>query len=274
MSRADLHRRARRALLGAAVFSPQSVTILTVGLVSFALNIGLFGLPAVTWLAFGGVAELIYIGATLTDRRAASHAISQMFERTFSPAHIDNVHVRQRVEQALAYYRNMQALLKQASGVRRVQIEATLGEVDTWIEQIFRVAGRIDSYENNELINRDRLRVPNEINVIRQRLANETDQGIRQELYDSIQLKETQLENLQALTNNIKRANIQLDNTLSALGTIYTQMQLLDTQALQGGRTQRLKQEINEQVLSLRDTIEAIDDMQQMQAYSFSDTAS
>jgi hypothetical protein len=89
-------------------------------------------------------------------------------------------------------------------------------------------------------------------------------------LEETIRLKETQLSNLKMLETNVKRADIQLDNTLTALGTVYAQVQLLDSKEVDGRRAHRLRQEIQDEVLSLKDTIEALDDVQATSSYAVS----
>lgn len=270
MTKSDLYRRARRSMLRGALLSPQSLSIILISLFGVGLRVSFLGAGPELWLGFGAMAETFFIGATLTDKRAAAQAVSSMFTRNFSPAEIKNPHARQRLEQALEYYRNMQRYAVETAGARRVQIESTVAGIDDWVEQIFRIAKRIDNYAENDLINRDRLRVPNDINIMRQRFASEVDSHLQRELQEAIQLKETQWQNLQQLDKNIKRADIQLDNTLSALGTIYTQLQLMDSKAVEGGRTQRIKQEINSEILALQDTIDAIDDVQSNSLYTLS----
>jgi hypothetical protein len=110
--------------------------------------------------------------------------------------------------------------------------------------------------------------VPQDLESLRRRLERESDQGVRTELEEAIQTKETQLANLRSLENNIKRADIQLDHTLSALGTVYAQMQLIDSKDVGSSRTQRLHEEIRDEVASLQDTISAIDEVQSYQGYS------
>lgn len=104
--------------------------------------------------------------------------------------------------------------------------------------------------------------VPHDLKDLQRRLARETDPAVRAELEEAIQTKETQLANLRTLENNIKRADIQLDHTLSALGTVYAQVQLIDARDVDSARTRRLQDEIREEVLSLADTIAAIDEVQ------------
>jgi hypothetical protein len=250
-------------MLRGAIFSPQSVAILVISLVAFILNVGFLGGPSLLWLVFGLIAELAYVGATFSDPGAASAAVNRMFVERYNPAAIQNSRSRRRLNQAMEYYNNITQFAQGKSGAMQAQIEATLSEIDDWIEQIYKIAQRIDRYEENSLINRDRERVPEEIKSLERRVAAEKDEQVKAALRETIQLKRTQLAHLSTLESNIRRADIQLDNTLSALGTIYTQFQVVDSKHIDSGRTQRLRQEIHDEVSSLRDTIDAIDDVQQ-----------
>ena len=261
-------KQAKRAIISSALFSPQSATIVVVSLIGFAMGISVLGMLPSFWLVFGAAGILAYLWATITDPDAVSNVVSRMFEREYNPMDIRNLRARQRLQQALEYVQNIQRLGQQQGGAMRTQIAATVSEIDDWVEQIHKIARRIDIYEDNTLINRDRARVPNELNVLRQRLENEADERVKTELEGTVRLKETQLSNLKMLETNIKRADIQLDNTLAALGTIYAQVQLLDSKEVDGRRAHRLRQEIQDEVLSLKDTIEALDDVQATSSYA------
>ena len=171
MPRSDIQRRARTAIFRSAILSPQSLSLGLISILGAGLGIEFLGASPIVWLIFGAIAEVAYLGSTLTDVKANSRAVAQMFQREFNPAEIKNRHARQRLEQSLEYYRNMQVLAAQTAGARRVQIDATIGEVDDWVEQIFRIAKRIDNFKENTLIARDHLRVPDEIKMLQQRLA-------------------------------------------------------------------------------------------------------
>jgi hypothetical protein len=261
-------KQAKRAIIRSALFSPQSATIAVVSIIGFAMEISVLGMLPGVWLILGTVGILAYLWATITDPAAVSSVVSRMFERQYNPMDIRNLRARQRLQQALEYVQNIQRLGQQQGGAMRTQIEATVSEIDDWVEQIYKIARRIDIYEDNTLINRDRARVPNELNVLRQRLENEPDERVKTELEGTVRLKETQLSNLKMLETNIRRADIQLDNTLAALGTIYAQVQLLDSKEVDGRRAHRLRQEIQDEVLSLKDTIEALDDVQATGSYA------
>jgi hypothetical protein len=262
----DMQGRALRAIFSAAFFSVESAVII-------ALSIGLFGLgylpfdwwQAGFWLIFGAVAEALYLGVTVTDPKAAQHAVDIMLTEQFSPNDIKSPVARERLKRALEYRRLIGEAANRHGGAMRTSINATASEINDWIEQIYRLAKRMDGFEENEVITRDRRMVPQDLKNLRRRLENEDAPSVRAELEEAIQTKETQLANLRSLENNVKRADIQLDHTLSALGTVYAQVQLIDSKDLDSARAQRLQDDIRDEVLSLQDTISAIDDVQHYQ---------
>ena len=68
--------------------------------------------------------------------------------------------------------------------------------------------------------------------------------------------------NLNATVHSGKRAALSLENTLSSLGTVHAQMALLGTRKVDSTGARRLRQDIREEVSSLQDTLEAMDEVQ------------
>ena len=155
----------------------------------------------------------------------------------------------------------MAELVSQQTGAMRLSFQETLDEIDDWIENIYRLARRMDVFEDDAILARDRRAVPDELRKLRQRLSSESGVTVREELGQAIQLKEQQLTNLNKVADNMKRADIQLDNTLAALGTLYAQMQVIDTKDLDSARARRLRDEIHDEVTELEDTILAMDEV-------------
>ena len=262
----DMRRRAWRTILKSAFFSVESALIIALALLFFGL-----GYQPVSWwqsgywLALGAVAEAIYLGATITDPQASQRAVSAMLSERFDPGDIRNPTARERVKRALEYQRLIREAAARHRGAMRRSIETTADEVNDWIEHIYNLARRLDAFEANRVLVRDRRMVPYELQRLQRRLRNETDPAVRAELEETIRTIEAQLANLQALENNLKRADIQLDHTLSALGTVYTQVQLLDAKDVDSSRTRRLQSEIREEVSSLQDTLAALEEVQSYQ---------
>ena len=60
----------------------------------------------------------------------------------------------------------------------------------------------------------------------------------------------------------MEKAEYRLDETLTALGTVYSQILVVDARDVESGRAQRLDQDIDEQVQALQDIVETVDELQ------------
>ena len=60
------------------------------------------------------------------------------------------------------------------------------------------------------------------------------------------------------------QAQIQLDHTLAAMGTVYMQAKLIGTTEANSGRAQRLQADMLEQVQQLEDTRTAMEEMRNL----------
>jgi len=259
----DMRDRAWKAIFSSAFFSVESALIIALSLILFGVGFAPFeAWQAWYWLVFGALAEALYLGVTVSDPDANRKIVGQLLSDRFDPDDVRNPAARDRLKRAIEYHRLITEAAARFGGPTRRSIDATASQISDWVEQIYRLALRLDSFEENPIINRDRRMVPHDLKDLQRRLARETDPGVRAELEEAIQTKETQLANLRSLENNIKRADIQLDHTLAALGTVYAQVQLIDARDVDSARAQRLQSEIRDEVLSLSDTIAAIDEVQ------------
>lgn len=263
--REKLHQRAVRAVWQDAVFRWESaVTIaLTMLLAFFVPN-----LPAPLewwqwwmWMVAGGLAEAALVLTHITDPASAAAAVSRLFRQEYDPREIKSRDARSRVEKALEYRAGIAAVVAEQTGAMRVNLEQTLDEIDDWVGQIYRLAKRMDTVGRYTLLDRDRTSVPREIGNLRRRLEREESPTVRQELEAAIRLKEQQIQNLNAVLDNRKRAELQLENTLAALGTIYAQVQVIDTKDSDSARARRLRDEIHDEVAELQDTILAMEEV-------------
>ena len=264
-----IQQRALTAMLTDAFFTWPSAILIGFSIIAFFL------LPAIFawwqpwfWIVFGVVAEAIYLAATLTDPVANQEAVSRMLTERFDPRGIKNISARQRMQKALEYKRSIDDFVNRQTGARKVSLGQTADEINNWIERIYQLAKAIDTFDDNQIIDRDRRAVPTELENLKRRMAVETDPGVKSELQDAINIRQQLLNNLSSITNAVKRTDIKLDNTLAQLSTVYAQMQLLDSKEIDGGRSQRLRAEIQDEIASLSDTISAMDDVYSYQGYN------
>lgn len=262
--RSEVHERATGAVLRQAIFSWQSLITLVITLVLF------FGVQITAlefwqqwfWLVLGAVVQGVFIVSQLADPDAAQKAIASEFESKYDLRAIKSAKSRQRLQSALEYRRNMLALVNRHKGAMRVNLQQTVDDINDWIAHMYDLALHIDAFDSNELVIRDRRTVPQQLEKTRLRAQREQDPALRADLERQIQQLEQQLANLDATVNSVKRAEIQLESTLSSLGTIYAQMALLGTKEVDSARAQRLRLEIQDEVSSLQDTLDAMDEVQ------------
>ena len=133
--------------------------------------------------------------------------------------------------------------------------------INDWIAHMYNLANRIDHFENNDLAARDLQLVPRKIERVKQRVTQVKDEHTRRDLQGQLQMLQRQLISLEASASTIKRAEIQLESTLSALGTVYAQMSLLGTKDANSAKGQRLSVEIQDEIDKLQDTIDAMDEV-------------
>jgi hypothetical protein len=259
----EIRQRALGAVISSAILRWESV--LTVGLTAalFALVPQPFEFwQPWFWLVGGAVAEVALVASALTDEEGARRAVEREFASRFDLRQVKNRVSRERLQNALEYHSAMRQLAERHRGAMRTSLRQTVADVDDWIRHMYDLSLHIDAFEENELVERDRKMVPQQLEKTRIRLDREKDPAVQRDLEQQIQQLQQQLSNLDATANSVKRAEIQLESTLSSLGTIYAQMSLMGTKEVDSSRAQRLRLEIQDEVSGLQDTIEAMDEVQ------------
>jgi hypothetical protein len=256
--RRELEQRARGAILEEAIFRWEN-----------AINLAFVIILAIVfpkfWWAFIILGLIVGTGiaiATLANPAINAKAVAVIFERKFQPQKLKTTDLRKKTEKSLEYMRQIEEVIAQTKeGVLRDRLQRTTNEVVDWVVAIHRLASRIDAYNEDRVIERDRVAVPKTIEQLRRRLAEEDDPTVKGQIEETIQDKQQQLSNLEQLQNTIESAGLQLERTLSALGTVYSQLLLLDTKSESSGRAERLQEEISEQVHQLQDLTVAMDEV-------------
>ena len=209
----------------------------------------------------GALAESVLVASTLTDPEATEQALAEDFEREYDLRNIRNRVSRERLQDAFEYRRNMLKLADVARGAMRTRQRNLISGINDWIAHMYNLANRIDHFENNDLAARDLQLVPRKIEDVKRRIKTLKDERTRRDLQAQLQMLQRQLISLEASASTIKRAEIQLESTLSALGTVYAQMSLLGTKDANSAKGQRLGIEIQDEIDKLQDTIDAMDEV-------------
>lgn len=162
------------------------------------------------------------------------------------------------MDQALAYKAQIDSAIKATPGkTRRTHLEQLAGQIESWTEAISDLVQRLNGLRQDELIRRDMKQVPQAIANLETRLANESDAAVRSQLERTLTNRKKQLAALEELQNTLKRAEIQIENTLSMLGTIYSQI-LTGQSTNDVANYNQLSTEVAEEVRLLQDHLEAL----------------
>jgi len=265
-SQETLRKRAQRAIIENAVFDWKSAVIIALTVLLIAFGPGWVGgsLKLQWWhfLIGGAVAWLALIVSIMTDPAANAKAVADLLQHDFNPATLRNEQARTWVEKALEYRRRIaETIARTREGVLRDHLGDTAGQIDEWITNLYHLAQRLDAFENDEVIHQDMRSVPLAIQNLQAKLRVEDDASVREQMQQTIESKRAQLANLQQLENMMQKAELHMDTTLTAMGTIYSQLLLVGVKDVDSGRAQRLRQDVTEQVKQLEDVVSSMDEV-------------
>ncbi len=162
------------------------------------------------------------------------------------------------LDQARVYQAQIDQLLRASSNMsNRAHRLHLVAQINLWTDAVQTLVGHIASLRRDELIRRDMAAVPRAIETLEAQLPHEIDPAIRAQLERTLTNRKNQLASLGLLQSNIKRAEIQLESTLSLLGTIYSQI-LIGQSTNHVADYGRLSIDVDEEVRRLQDQLEAL----------------
>lgn len=262
-ARSELHKKTRNAILQYAFLRWESAVVVA----GTILLTGFLPRPFSWWpkwgwpvLGLAGLAAVVY--SSLTDAETSARLLKELLRRQFDPRTISGPDLRQDVETALEYQRQIEANVRgRRPGVLRDRLEDTADQLSEWISNIYRLTVRLDAYRGDALLAKDREKVPRELETLAARHESETDAAVQRELDEVLESKRRQWQTLQALDVRIRQAELQLEQSLTALATVYGQVQLIDAQDVDSGRADRVTTDIVEQVQRLNDLVISINEV-------------
>ncbi len=256
----ELKRRSAKALLSHAFFRLESA--LTIGatiLLTFFLPQPFGWWQWWYWLVLGGVGEGMIVWSSVTDERTAQKVVASLFNQQYDPRSIKSARYREAVKQALEYRTQIESTIASTpTSILQTHLSSSLTGVADWIAHIYTIAQRLDTYERDELLHRDRNSLPESIARLRRELSTERHPEVRQQIEATVATKVEQQRNLEQLQAAMEKAELSLEQTLSSLGTVYSQFQLVRAAKLSGSRAKEVAQSIDSQVESLQDVVTAM----------------
>lgn len=264
MTNPNIRSRAWSAILSHAIFRWESAgTIALVILLAYFIPRPFDWWQWWFWLAIGAVAEALIVYSSIQDVDTGAQVVAEMFRDEFNPGAIQSKKYRAAVERALDYRSRIESLIRRTErGVLQQHLQDTTAGISDWIAQIFRLAQRLDVFDRDEVIRQDAASAPAELRQLELRVQRADDPAVREQVRHALDSKQAQVENLRKLTQTMDQAELQLGATLAALGTVYSQLVLVQSKDDIGdSRAQRLRGDIADQVAKLNSLQEAMDEV-------------
>jgi len=223
----------------------------------FMLLLIILGVVAIGGFVYASTRGMAEHRATIEHRAAQPRSA----ERIASKGGLANRTIQAHLDKALAYKKQIDGMVKAASDENtRARLQDLATQVSDWTQTIEDLGKRVDSSQQNPLIRQDLESVPKSIAELEARLANETDEATRHELDRTLTNRQNQLVSLERLQNTLERAEIQIESTLSSLGTIYSQL-LTGQSTDHVADYSHLSAEVEEEVQILQDHLEALEEV-------------
>jgi len=273
----DIRKRATREMIAHSFFDWKSAVLLALVILMTGTTAGLPLIPGINytpWLAaiwpvFGLLGELALAWGNLNDPEFGRRVVAEMLREEFNPQQLKSKDLRRWMDRAFDYrdrafdYRGrIETNIRETrDGLLKDHLLDVADEIEHWIRNVYEIAGRLDNYRSDAIIKRDRQSVPMRVAELERQLANETNPAVRPQIETTLKNKRTQLEHLEQLGDSMQRAELQLESTLSALGTVYSQTLLVGAKDIDSGRAKRLREDIADQVVGLEDLLTAMDEV-------------
>lgn len=258
-----IEQEAQKALLKNAIFRLESALMVGGSILAsvFMPNV-MSWLPWWVWPIVGVIGEAAIIVSSLTDKGEQQKVVEALFREKYSTAGIRDRDLRDKLNEAEQYRQRIQQVVdQQRSGILRDRLKSTTAQVYDWIANMVALARRLDTYRSDPIIRRDIGAVPKDIEVLKKRLEREPDPRIREQMATTLESNRRQFETLQELEGRMERADLQLDHSLSSLGTVYSQLLLIGSKDVDSDRADRLREDIRGQVLALHDLVESLNEV-------------
>jgi hypothetical protein len=167
-----------------------------------------------------------------------------------------------KLQRAAEYRTHIEALLKQYKGsALSDQLAPMQTRLSQWETHLRQLVNRLNEFEANQIIQRDLRDVPAAIRQLEQKLDAETNPQVRQQMKETLDSHQEHQHQLDALVSMMQRTELDIDETLAEIGTIYSRLQLLDAKDIDSNRVNRLSEDIEEQAGRLGDLLSAMDEV-------------
>jgi hypothetical protein len=256
----ELAKRATRAVLGYAFFRIESA--LTIGmtiLLAFFLPHPFTWWQWWHWATIGSAFELGIVYTSMADERTGRKVAAAILREQYDPREIKTEKYRKKLNQAIEYRDQIeQTIATTPMGLLQTHLRNSSSGIADWIGGIYTIAQRLDAYTRDELLQRDTHEIEATVQRLRRQQGSETDPAVKGQIAATLDANRAHWKNLRALQNSMEEAEFKLDETIAALGTVYSQFQLVRAQKLSASQAKDLTNDIQAQVQRLQDILDSM----------------
>ena len=166
------------------------------------------------------------------------------------------------LRRAKEYRQQIDQLIKLKKGsILASQLSQIITNLNQWLAHLEELVKSLHDFRNDQITQRDIQDVPVMITLLEEQLESEDDPHVRKEILETLARSRDHQRQLDSLVKLMRRTELDIDETLAALGAIYSQLQLLGAKNIDSQRASRLSADIDEQVHRLDDLLDAMDDV-------------
>jgi hypothetical protein len=216
------------------------------------------------WPVWGwGVLALVgVVGITLSslgESEVQSAAVEEVIYAEYNPGQIKTPALRATFMQSLKYRSTIENMVNQSrDGVVKTRLNDLADKVKQWISYIYELTSMLDEYERDPMLHKTPAEIQKELDRIQAGLGRETNPNLIAESKNLVASKQKYLQTSEALRDKMSAAAMQLEQSMDAMATIYTQLKLLETRDLENVNTQTIDHDIDEQVNRMGDLIDGL----------------
>jgi hypothetical protein len=180
------------------------------------------------------------------------------------PPNSDLARLRDYVDQTLAYKAQIDRVIKSSSNPHnQFYIQQLARQLETCSQAVTDLVTRLNYLRQDELVRHDLQTVPQAIAELELRLAQASNGSLAPQLKQLLHLRQNQYALLQQLQNSILQTEIQLEHTLTLLGTIYSQL-LIGQATNDIADYGRISASIDEEMHRLGDQLESLREIKEL----------
>jgi hypothetical protein len=166
---------------------------------------------------------------------------------------------REKVQQAIEYRQKIEgALLEMRPGVLRNYLMQSTSDLAQWIGMIFSLAERLDTHEHDEILKRDSVAASAAVQDLQRQMRASANADTRQQIQAVLDARLEQRESLANLGALMEQAQFRLEETLTSLGTAYSQFLMIRAQKAESTAHQDLSRRMQGQVQELQDILSSM----------------